>query len=138
MTYLPLDQLLAESDFVSVHSAMNAETRHQIGERELLAHEAHGLSDQHGPGTHRRRGGAGPRAGFRKIAGAGLDVFEHEPNVDPPLLRLPNVVLVPHLGSAVVEVREAMANVVTDNILAILNGKKPPNCVNPEIYESAR
>ena len=138
MTYLPLDQLLAESDFVSVHSAMNAETRHQIGERELslMKPTAFLINTARGPIVDEA---ALARALVsRKIAGAGLDVFEHEPNVDPQLLRLPNVVLVPHLGSAVVEVRDAMANVVTDNILAILNGKTPPNCVNPEIYESAR
>jgi glyoxylate reductase len=69
----------------------------------------------------------------RRIAGAGLDVFEHEPKVDPALRRMPNVVLAPHLGSATVEVREEMANIVVDNILAFLADKTPPNCVNPEV-----
>ena len=69
----------------------------------------------------------------RKIAGAGLDVFEHEPKVDAALKKMPNVVLAPHLGSATVEVREVMANIVVDNILAFLDGKAPPNCVNPEV-----
>ncbi len=69
----------------------------------------------------------------RRIAGAGLDVFEHEPKVDLALRRMPNVVLVPHLGSATVEVREEMASIVVDNILAFLAGKTPPNCVNPEV-----
>ncbi len=68
------------------------------------------------------------------IAGAGLDVFEHEPKVPRALVKMPNVVLTPHLGSAVMEVREQMANIVVDNILAILDGKKPPNCVNPEVF----
>ena len=70
----------------------------------------------------------------RRIAGAGLDVFEHEPQVDPALLTMPNVVLTPHLGSAVLELREMMANVVVDNILAVLDGRQPPNCWNKEIY----
>jgi glyoxylate reductase len=69
----------------------------------------------------------------RKIAGAGLDVFEHEPKVAPSLLKMPNVVTTPHLGSAVAEVREQMANIVVDNILALLGGKTPPNCINPEV-----
>jgi glyoxylate reductase len=69
----------------------------------------------------------------RQIAGAGLDVFEHEPEVTSALLKMANVVTTPHLGSAVVEVREQMANIVVDNILALLGGKTPPNCVNPEV-----
>jgi glyoxylate reductase len=72
----------------------------------------------------------------RQIAGAGLDVFEREPKVTPALLGMPNVVATPHLGSAVVEVREQMANIVVDNILALLAGKTPPNCVNPEVLRA--
>ncbi len=60
-------------------------------------------------------------------------MFEHEPKVDAALRKMPNVVLAPHLGSATVEVREEMANIVVDNILALLDGKTPPNCVNPEV-----
>ena len=70
----------------------------------------------------------------RRIAGAGLDVFEREPKVEAVLKKMPNVVLTPHLGSATVEVREVMANIVVDNILAFLDGKVPPNCVNPEVF----
>ncbi len=67
------------------------------------------------------------------IAGAGLDVFEHEPKVPAALVKMANVVLTPHLGSGVLDVRAQMANIVVDNILAILDGRKPPNCVNPEV-----
>jgi glyoxylate reductase len=67
------------------------------------------------------------------IAGAGLDVFEHEPKVPRQLVKMSNVVVTPHLGSAVMEVREKMANIVVDNILAVLEGKRPPNIVNPEV-----
>ena len=67
----------------------------------------------------------------KKIAGAGLDVFEHEPKLPPALKAMKNVVLTPHLGSAVTELREKMAHVVVDNIAAIAEGKEPPNCINP-------
>jgi glyoxylate reductase len=69
----------------------------------------------------------------RRIAGAGLDVFEREPFIEPELLTMPNVVLTPHLGSAVYEVRDQMANVVVDNIEALLAGRPLPNCVNPQV-----
>jgi glyoxylate reductase len=69
-----------------------------------------------------------------RIAGAGLDVFENEPRPHPALLTMPNVVVTPHVGSAVTEVRAAMANAVVDNIMAVLDNRQPPNCWNPEIY----
>ena len=69
----------------------------------------------------------------KTIAGAGLDVFEHEPKVPRALTKMANVALTPHLGSGVRDVRERMANIVVDNILAILDGRRPPNLVNPEV-----
>jgi lactate dehydrogenase-like 2-hydroxyacid dehydrogenase len=69
----------------------------------------------------------------RRIAGAGLDVFEHEPVVDRALTGLSNVALTPHVGSAVSEVREAMANAAVDNVLALIAGRRPPNIVNPQV-----
>jgi lactate dehydrogenase-like 2-hydroxyacid dehydrogenase len=70
----------------------------------------------------------------KNIAGAALDVFEYEPKVGKALRALSNVVLTPHLGSATPEVREEMANIVVDNILAFLEGRKLPNCVNQQIF----
>ena len=61
-------------------------------------------------------------------------MFEHEPKIDKAFAKMPNVVLTPHLGSATPEVREAMANIVVDNILAFLGGHKLPNCVNPQVF----
>jgi glyoxylate reductase len=134
LTYVPLDQLLRESDFVSIHSPLNKETRHQIGARELrlLKKTAYIINTARGPIIEEA---ALVRALTRKqIAGAGLDVFEHEPKIDKALAKMSNVVLAPHLGSAVPEVREAMANIVVDNILALLGGHKLPNCVNPQVF----
>jgi len=134
LTYVPLDQLLREADFVSIHSPLNKETRHQIGARELrlMKKTAHIINTARGPIIDEA---ALVQALTKKqIAGAGLDVFEHEPKIDKALRKMPNVVLTPHLGSAVPEVREAMANIVVDNILAFLGGHKLPNCVNPQVF----
>jgi len=132
--YVPYDRLLAESDFVSVHAPLNAETRHLVGERELrlMKPTAFLVNTARGPVVDEK---ALVRAlKEKRIAGAGLDVYENEPKVEPELLSMQNVVLTPHLGSAVRELRESMANVVADNILAVLEGRQPPNCWNREIY----
>jgi glyoxylate reductase len=136
LTYAPLEQLLAESDFVSLHSPLTPETRHQIGARELRLMKRSAFL------VNTARGAIVDEAALlralqaKRIAGAGLDVFEHEPRVGTALRTLRNVVLAPHLGSAVIEVREQMANIVVDNILALLDGKAPPNCVNPEVLRA--
>ncbi len=138
LTYVPYDQLLAESDFVSVHAPLTAETRHLVGERELnlMKPTAFLVNTSRGPIVDEK---ALVRAlKGKRIAGAGLDVYENEPKVEPELLTMQNVVLTPHLGSAVTELRESMANVVVDNIMAVLEGRRPPNCWNPEIYDKSR
>ena len=132
----PLEQLLAESDFVSIHAPLTPETRHRIGARELklMKKTAYLINTARGPMVDEA---ALARAlARRRIAGAGLDVFEHEPKVERALMKMPNVVLSPHLGSAVTELREEMAHVVVDNIFAILEGRVPPNCINPEVLTS--
>lgn len=134
LEYAPLDRLLTESDFVSVHAPLNAETHHLVGAREiaLMKPTAFLVNTARGPIVDEA---ALARAlSEKRIAGAGLDVFEHEPHVEAALPAMPNVVLTPHLGSAVAELREAMAHIVVDNIEAVLAGRRPPNCWNPEIY----
>ncbi len=134
LTYVPLDQLLRESDFVSLHSPLNKQTRHQIGAREL------GMMKKTAFLINTARGALVDEAALiralakKQIAGAGLDVFEREPKVDKSLRKMLNVVLTPHLGSATPEVREEMAAIVVDNILAFLAGHKLPNCVNPQVF----
>jgi glyoxylate reductase len=136
MEYVPLDRLLAESDFVSIHSPLRPATRHQIGERELalMKPTAFLINTARGPVVDEKALVKALAKGT--IGGAGLDVFEHEPKVPRALVKMANVVLTPHLGSAVIGVREKMANIVVDNILALLEGRKPPNCVNPEVLAS--
>src|SRR5215471_3689092 len=134
LTYAPLEDLLRDSDFLSLHSPLNPQTRHQIGARELrlMKKDAFLINTARGAIVDEA---ALVRALERKqIAGAGLDVFEHEPKVDKRLRRMSNVVLTPHLGSATPEVREEMASIVVDNILAFLEGKKLPNCINPQVF----
>jgi glyoxylate reductase len=133
MAHVPLDRLLRESDFVSLHSPLRAETRHQIGGRELALMKPTAFLINTARGAIIDETALARALKKRQIAGAGLDVFEHEPDVAPALLRMANVVATPHLGSAVVEVREQMAHIVVDNIFALLDGKVPPNCINPEV-----
>lgn len=134
LEWRPLDRLLAEADFVSVHAVYTPATRHLIGAPELAAMKstAYLVNTSRGPVVDEAALIAALRS--RRIAGAALDVYEHEPRIPPELLALPNVVVTPHVGSGTVEMREAMAMVVVDNILAVLAGRRPPNCVNPEIY----
>jgi glyoxylate reductase len=133
MTYAGFDEVFERSDFVSLHAPLREETRHLVGAREL------GLMKPSAFLINTARGAVVDEKALiralveRRIAGAGLDVFENEPFVEPELLAMHKVVLAPHLGSAVVELREQMANIVVDNILAVLAGHRPPNCVNPEV-----
>ena len=134
LTWTSLDRLLAESDFVSLHARLTPETRHMISERELrlMKRTAYFINVARGPLVDER---ALVRALIEdRLAGAALDVFEHEPRPDPALLAMSNVVVTPHVGSAVTELRAAMANVAVDNIMAVLEDRVPPNCWNAELY----
>jgi glyoxylate reductase len=133
--YMPLDQLLAESDFVSLHPPLNAETRHMISDREFALMKPSAFIINTARGAVIDEAALVRALKTKKIAGAGLDVFETEPKVPPALLKMKNVVLTPHLGSAVMEVRDLMANTVVENIQALIDGRMPPNCVNPQVLK---
>jgi len=132
MEYVSLDRLLAESDFVSLHPPLNADTRHMISDREFALMKPTAFIINTARGAIIDEAALVRALKKKRIAGAGLDVFENEPKVPPALLKMKNVVLTPHLGSAVMEVREQMANIVVDNLEALLDGRVPPNCVNPQ------
>jgi len=134
LSYVPLDRLLREADFVSIHAPLDARTRHQIGARELRLMKKTAFLINTARGAIIDEAALVRALARKQIAGAGLDVFEHEPTIDQALAKMPNVVLTPHLGSATPEVRDAMANIVVDNILALLQGHKLPNCVNPQVF----
>jgi len=133
LNYVELDQLLKTSDFVSLHSPLKPETVHQIGARELALMKPTASLINTARGKIVDEKALVKALAKKTIAGAGLDVFEHEPKVPRALTKMANVALTPHLGSGVSEVRERMANIVVDNILAILDGRRPPNLVNPEV-----
>jgi glyoxylate reductase len=135
--YVPLDRLLAESDFVSLHPSLTNETRHMIDARALALMKPTAFLINTARGAVVDEAALIAALAEKRIAGAGLDVFENEPNIDRALTRLPNVTMTPHLGSAVFEVREAMANCVVDNIVALMEGRRPPNIVNPEVLSSS-
>ena len=134
MTWVAFDELLANADIVSIHANLTAATHHLIGAREfaMMKPTACLINTSRGPIVDEQA--LISALTERRIAGAGLDVFEHEPDIDPVLLGFPNTVITPHMGSAVSALREAMANVVVDNILAVLDGRPAPNCWNKEIY----
>jgi glyoxylate reductase len=136
VTYASLDDLLRASDFVSIHALLGPETVHLIGARELalMRPTAFLVNTARGPVVDEKALVDALRAG--KIAGAALDVFEQEPLVEPGLLTLPNTVLTPHLGSGARGTRDRIAAIVADNVLAAIEGRRPPNVYNPEVYGS--
>ena len=127
---------MKESDFVSINAALSPETTHLIGERELslMRPSAYLVNTARGPIVDEK---ALVRAlEEKRIVGAALDVYEREPLVEPGLINLSNVVLTPHLGSAALDTRERVAGILVDNAIAVIEGRRPPNIVNPEIYGS--
>ncbi|MBU6201824.1 MAG: D-glycerate dehydrogenase [Acidobacteria bacterium] len=127
--HVGLDELLATSDVVSLHCPYSPETHHLIDAARLssMRRSAYLVNTARGPVVDEAALVDALRAGT--IAGAGLDVFEREPEVHEGLLGLDNAVLIPHLGSATVETRTAMADLAATNCLAVLDGREPPNPV---------
>jgi glyoxylate reductase len=130
--FAPLEELLAQSDFVSLHVPLTPETRHLIGARELslMKPSAYLVNTARGPVVDEKALVEALRRGI--IRGAGLDVYENEPQLTPGLADLEKVVLLPHVGSATVETRTRMAEMAVENLLEGLAGRRPPHCLNWE------
>lgn len=133
--FVDKDTLLRESDFVTLHVPLLPETTHYISGRELslMKRTAHLINASRGPVVDEEALVGALKT--QQIAGAGLDVFEQEPEIHPGLMELDNVVLAPHIASASVETRTRMATMAAGNMVDALGGKIPPNIVNPEIYK---
>ncbi len=134
--YVDRDTLLQESDFVSLHMPKTPETVHAIGARELTLMKPSAFLINTARGSVVDELALVQVLEARRIAGAGLDVFEHEPQVHPGLTALPNVVLLPHVGSATAETRLRMATRAAENLIALLDGKQPPDIINPGVFSS--
>ncbi|MDB4339067.1 D-glycerate dehydrogenase [bacterium] len=132
--YASLKDLLAESDYVSVHVALNEATRHLIGagEFESMKPTACLINTARGPIVDEKALVAALQSG--KISRAGLDVYEREPSLEPELSEMDNVVLAPHLGSATIGTRTKMGNMAVENCLMVCAGDRPVNLVNPDAY----
>ena len=128
-----LDELLERADFVSIHTNLTPETRHLFGAEQFgrMKDTAVLVNTSRGPVVDEAALADALEAG--EIFAAGLDVFEHEPDVHPKLLGLENAVVIPHLGSATVDTRDAMGHLAVDNVFAALDGERPPTLLNPDV-----
>ena len=136
LNFVSMDELFAESDFVSIHVPLTASTRHLVGARELalMKPTAILINTSRGPVVDEQALAETLRAGG--IASAALDVFEEEPAVNPALLELENAVLVPHIASASIKTRTKMCTMAASNAVAVLCGQTPPNPVNPQALQT--
>ncbi|MFY0654322.1 MAG: D-glycerate dehydrogenase [Cyclobacteriaceae bacterium] len=135
LTYAEFDDALKQSDYVSVNVAYNEQTFHLLSSREfeLMKKTAIVINTARGPVIDEKALVKALQDG--QIAGAGLDVYEEEPKVEPELLEMENCVLLPHLASATIATRTKMGMIAIDNLLAKFNGEEMPNLVNKEVLE---
>jgi lactate dehydrogenase-like 2-hydroxyacid dehydrogenase len=135
--WVPRERLLTESDFLSIHLPLNPATRHSIGENELRQMKKTTILVNTARGPIVDEAALAKALRERWIAGAGLDVFEREPQVHPELLACSNAVLSPHIGSATVETRLKVTMMAAENAVAALSGRCPPNLLNPAAWEKS-
>ena len=136
--YRELDELLAEADFISIHVALTPETRHLFGAEQFRAMKPTAVLVNTSRGPVIDEAALAGALRVREIFAAGLDVFEKEPEVNQDLLELENAIVIPHLGSATVETRDAMGLLAAENLFAALEGQRPPTLLNPEAWEARR
>jgi len=129
IAYAELPELLERTDVVSLHVPLLDSTHHLIGEKELrsMKQTSYVINTSRGPIIDEKA--LVKALGERWIAGAALDVFEHEPKLEPGLKKLSNVIITPHIASATKEAREKMSEMVAENVIAALSGREAPNLV---------
>ena len=137
LEYVPIETVLRESDFISVHVPLLPETCGLIGapQLRLMKKTAILINTSRGPVVDEAALADALESG--EIAAAGLDVFEQEPEVGPRLLALDNAVLAPHIASASIRTRTQMCIMAAENVVAALEGKRPPNLVNRDLFDEA-
>ena len=133
-SYVDRETLLRESDFISLHVPHSQDAHHLIGAAELSQMKTSAFLINTARGKVVDEQALVEALKARRIAGAGLDVFEHEPHLHPELTQMDNTVLLPHVGSATSETRLKMATCAAENLVAVLQGRRAPNVVNPELY----
>ncbi|MBF0551299.1 MAG: D-glycerate dehydrogenase [Deltaproteobacteria bacterium] len=127
--YVSFEELLSHSDFISVNAPLNEQTFHRFDRRALAMMKPSAFIINTARGPIVSESALIEALQTKRIAGAGLDVYEDEPRVPAELVSLPNVVLLPHLGSATFEVRAKMGAMAAKNVIAFFNGQTPPNLV---------
>jgi len=132
-TRVDLNRLVAESDFISVHVPLTTETNHLISTAQFNAMKRTAILVNTSRGPVVDEAALVDALNARKLAGAGLDVYEREPAVHPGLIQLPNVVLAPHIASATVRTRSEMSAMAARNMATAVRGGRPPNLLNPEV-----
>jgi len=132
-THVDLNRLLAESDFVSVHTPLTPETQHLLSTPQFTAMKRTAILVNTSRGPVIDEAALVQALQARLIAGAGLDVYEREPAVHPGLLQMPNVILTPHIASATVRTRSEMSAMAARNMATAVRGGRPPNLLNPEV-----
>ena len=135
VTRVSLEALLRTSDYVTLHVPLVPQTTHLLDDRAfgMMKPSCIVINTSRGPVVDEKALVRALKNG--RIAGAALDVFEHEPQVEPELLEMNNVVLAPHIGSGSYETRLKMSEMAADNLLSVLKGQRPPNMVNPDVWD---
>ena len=128
-----LDRVIAESDFISVHVPLTQETMHLISTPQFNAMKRNAILVKTSRGPVVDEAALVEALAARKLAGAGLDVYEREPAVHPGLIPMPNVILAPHIASATVRTRSEMSAMAARNMATAVRGGRPPNLLNPEV-----
>jgi glyoxylate reductase len=129
---MDMEALLAQSDFVSLHAPLTSDTRHLMGAKQLALMKPQSILINTARGALVDEEALVRALREKRIAAAGLDVFEYEPKITAGLAALKNVVLLPHIGSGTIETRTRMALMAADNVLAMVKGQRPAHAVNPE------